>query len=224
MRTRTPHGTTLGAIRRQRHMTQGALAGALGCSLSFITTFVDKGKIAPNHPLVPKIAQTLGLTEQAVRALCRKPAMNKTQLGQSRAKLTNGNPDSMKTWGQRRAERLRALRAEKAQANHAVTNHAVANHAVVRTSKTSVAASATVTNRTNGTKNGTSLLARAGVDKDTRDAARLLTLATNSAHMQGSKEFEVTIPTSGMAHLLADWFRSKGIAEIDISVDELLHA
>jgi hypothetical protein len=188
-------------LRKQRDLTAQAFAAALGCNVSYVRNFVDTGDIAKNHPLIPKIAAALKLSESDVRVLCRRPDMTEMQLGQSLARLGKPHP-TRRGKGPKRKPLTWVQRRKAARVAQAGTS-------VVHVPK----AKAPVVHAGDGKLSKRAYNALRLMDKDTRQCARSLAMATTLAAIKGKKYLDVAIPTLGMAAILTDWFRLKGIDE-----------
>src|SRR5215471_11287966 len=213
--------TTLGDIRQQRGLDSRQMAKALGCSMSVVTARIDQGDIAPNHPLVHKIATAFGLSAPEVAALCRRKAMTPGQvklstfrMGKTKDEITRTTkatardarkPPTLKkkpgeTWGawrQRQRDARKALTAEAKSPGTALV-HVPKKPAVEKASSSMKRA-----------YNALRLM-----DPKTRQCARSLAMATTLAAIKGQAYLDVAVPTEGMAEILNDWLRLKGIPEV----------
>jgi hypothetical protein len=220
---------TIGDIREQRELKGKELAKILGCNPSFVGARIDKGDIAPNHPLVPKLAQALGMSVPELQVLCKKPEMTAGQLSLSKLHTGKPSPRAQALANGKKPKKKKAGGGGGGAANVAGwwTKRAAAQRAErdghKRESKQLVRVS-------NGgavvaTKAGKAAAKRAYnalrlMDPETRQCARSLAMATTLAAMKGSQYLDVAIPTGGMARILNDWFRLKGIPEpVVVAVD-----
>jgi transcriptional regulator with XRE-family HTH domain len=199
--------TSLRAARKARGLDAAAFAKQLGVHKSLITNRIDHDDIAPNHPLVPKIAKALGMRESAVRKLAKRPLMDEKGLQQSASRLGKPVPGVTRgargmTWATRRKLRKQAAHREREPGT-----------ALVRTSAQAVVVAATPTGTLNGKISKRAYNALKKLNHETRQCARSLAMATTLAAMSGKKYLDVAIPTVGMAAILNDWFRLKGVRE-----------
>jgi len=232
--------TTLGTLRKQRGLSARDMAAAIGCSLGIITSRIDHGDLAPNHPLVPKIATALGMTEPEVRALCRRKPMNPGQLALAQLRLgrpsaeINGpakrsTPAKLK---RKRGEQWGAWRQRQREARLAAKSASVRGKKP-GTSLVHIPKLVPKRGRGRPMREGRAekraYAALRMLDEATRQSARSLAMATTIAAMQGHEvlklgvtlgDLDLAVPTSGLAAILNDWLHMKGITEpVVLTVD-----
>jgi transcriptional regulator with XRE-family HTH domain len=191
---------SLKARRLELGLNYTTLAAHLGCEQAWVYRSLDNPKaLSPNHPLIPKIAKLLRIPETEVRRHAKRARMSDAAINMALARL-----------GQSRG--IRGHDKHPAKAPKPVTGKS--------TALVPLGHSAALI-KARGEKNGKRAYnALRLMDAETRQCARSLAMATTLAAMKGQRYLDVAIPTEGMAAILNDWFRLKGIQEpVVVAVD-----
>jgi len=240
------HVASLAALSKAQGFTRGSLANALGVSRAMIDRVVlNSLGLAPNHPIIPKVAKTLGVAEEEVRRHARKKTLSHQALLMIDARMgkpspaaatyrarrhfgaQRGNKNPKETWAsRRRREKAEAMQAERERrrdeklAAKAAKARGQPGTALVRVKQGAVERA--VARNERDEKRAYNALRL--MDKDTRQCARSLATATVLAALKGNSHVDVAVPTADLANLLNYLFGKAGMevpVVIGKSFDEL---
>jgi transcriptional regulator with XRE-family HTH domain len=203
-----PYGQRVTSLRARRlalGLNYVKLAAALGVDQAFVYRTVDNPKaLAPNHPLIPKIASVLKLSEAEVRRHAKRPRMTDMAINSALAKMGRQHPG--RNGGKQKTQPAKKPAKKPAKQPDEKQEPGTALVPVSTKGRKSTGLSVHDAKRA---YNALRLM-----DPETRQCARSLAMATTLAAMKGKKFLDVAVPTEGMAMILNDWLRLKGIPEI----------